>query len=118
MQVALLSAMPPASASPAVPVPQRVDTNSSTTVSLSGSATSSGDGSQESASQPSAASIAEYMVSAAFSTTFKGKAYAGTVEQTNGVYTGVIANLPGAAATGSTIESVETNLGRMIDTLA
>jgi hypothetical protein len=58
------------------------------------------------------------MVSAAFSTTFKGKAYAGTVEQTNGVYTGVVANVPGAAATGSSVEIVETSLGRMVDTLA
>ena len=57
-------------------------------------------------------------MAAAFSTSFKGKDYDGTVEQADGEYTGTIANLPGAEATGSSIQTVETNLGRMVDTLA
>ncbi len=116
MQIAPLSATLPVPASPSSA--QVAATTQASSLSNSSSATSNGDSSRASSSQPSAAAVAEYMVSAAFSTTFKGKAYAGTVEQANGVYTGVIANLPGAAATGSSIEIVETNLGRMIDTLA
>ncbi len=58
------------------------------------------------------------MVAAAFTTSFKGKDYAGTVEQANGVYTGAVANLPGADASGTSVQVVETNLGRMVDTLA
>jgi hypothetical protein len=111
MLVALLSAIPPVSASTH---PQPVAPTPSTPISHSSSATS-GDAS---ITVPPPASVAEYMVAAAFTTSFKGKDYAATVEQANGIYTGAVANLPGADTSGASIQVVETNLGRMVDTLA
>jgi hypothetical protein len=113
MLVALLSAIPPVSASIHS---QAVATSSPTPVSDSSSATS-GDASTTVA-QPTPASVAEYMVAAAFTTSFRGKDYSATVEHANGVYTGAVANLPGADTSGASVQVVETNLGRMVDTLA
>ena len=75
-------------------------------------------GAVDSPSQTTAATAAEYAVAAAFTTSFKGKDYAGTVEQTGAGYIGAIANLPGADTSGASVQVVETNLGRMVNTLA
>jgi predicted RNase H-like HicB family nuclease len=40
------------------------------------------------------------------------------VEESSGEYTALVANLPGARASGSSIQAAEDNLGSVIDTLA
>jgi hypothetical protein len=115
MLVALLSSIPAISASSqSEPVASSPASLSHTNTMTSGQASAAVSSTQ--AGSP--ASVAEYMVAAAFTTSFRGKDYAGTVEQANGAYTGAIANLPGADASGANIQVVETNLGRMVDTLA
>lgn len=71
-----------------------------------GSASSSGD-------------IAEELTTAVYSTTVGGKSYSGNVQQEpGGTYEAAIPNLPGAVASGSSIEAAETNLGNIVDILA
>ncbi len=53
-----------------------------------------------------------------YSTSVAGKDYSSSIEQTDGEYVASVPNLPLATATGSTIEETESNLGRVIDTLA
>jgi predicted RNase H-like HicB family nuclease len=47
-----------------------------------------------------------------------GKSYSGSVEESAGEYTASVAGLPGASASGSSIQSAENNLGTIIDMLA
>jgi predicted RNase H-like HicB family nuclease len=57
------------------------------------------------------------MFAAVYTTTIAGKSYSGSVEQSNGEYIGSVPNLPGASASGSSIQSAENNLGAIIDTI-
>jgi predicted RNase H-like HicB family nuclease len=57
------------------------------------------------------------MLAAAYSTTVAGKSYAGSVQESGGEYTASVPNLPGASASGSSIESAENSLTQIIDTL-
>jgi predicted RNase H-like HicB family nuclease len=52
-----------------------------------------------------------------YSTTVAGKSYAGSVEESAGEYTASVANLPGASASGSSLESAENSLTQVIDEL-
>lgn len=55
---------------------------------------------------------------AAYSTHVAGKGYAGSVSENNGIYYVSVPNLPGAHATGTSIQSAENNLTLRIDELA
>jgi hypothetical protein len=70
------------------------------------------------ASQSSSASAAEQTLAAVYSATIGGRTYSFSVEESNGEYTASVANLPGASASGSSIEAAENDLGTVIDTLA
>jgi predicted RNase H-like HicB family nuclease len=50
-----------------------------------------------------------------YSTTVAGQQYAGTVEESNGVYTVSVPNVPGATATGNSEIAAENNLDNVID---
>jgi hypothetical protein len=50
--------------------------------------------------------------------TVAGKSYSGSVVESDGEYEASVPNLPGASASGSSIESAENNLAVVIDTLA
>jgi hypothetical protein len=94
-------------------------TSSSTTTSAprptgSGGGTSHGSSQSQSTSTSGAAEAA---LAAVYSTTVDGKTYSGSVEQSGGEYTASVANLPGATASGSSIEAAEDNLGTIIDAL-
>lgn len=56
-------------------------------------------------------------MAAAYSTHVAGKSYAGSVSETNGVYYVSVPNVPGAHASGSSIQSAENNLTMRIDEL-
>jgi hypothetical protein len=62
-------------------------------------------------------SAADTMVGS-YSTSVGGKEYTGSVEESGGVYTASVGNLPGASASGSSAQSAEDNLTMRIDTLA
>lgn len=81
--------------------------------SASKAATSGGGGSTSS-------QIANEVVSTVYSTTVGGKSYSGTIlqEPPSGEYVASIPSLPGASASGTTLQAAESNLGTIIDTLA
>ena len=70
------------------------------------------------ASSASTASTVEQLIGV-YSTTVGGQQYAGTVEETNGVYTASLPNIPGpgATASGTSEISAENNLDTVIDEL-
>jgi predicted RNase H-like HicB family nuclease len=75
-------------------------------------------GAAVSASTQSLSSGAEETQAAVYSTTVAGKNYSGSVvEETGGVYEASVPNMPGATATGSSVQSAENNLSVRIDTL-
>ena len=53
-----------------------------------------------------------------YSTSVAGKSYSGSVEESDGTYTASVMTVPEAVATGSSIESADTNLTAVIDALA
>jgi len=66
----------------------------------------------------SAAATAAALASAtAYTTTVGGTQYSGSVQQTDGEYVASIPNLPGATATGSSLQAAENNLDARIDEL-
>jgi predicted RNase H-like HicB family nuclease len=65
-----------------------------------------------------ASSVEEATLAAGYSTTAAGKSYSGSVEESGGEYEASVANMPGASASGSSIQSAENNLDIKIDTLA
>jgi predicted RNase H-like HicB family nuclease len=56
-------------------------------------------------------------MAAVYSTSVAGKSYSGSVDESGGEYTASIPNLPGASASGSSLESAENNLNAVIDML-
>jgi hypothetical protein len=99
---ATTSAAPVASTKPAIAAPS--------TAPASRPAVHSGGGA-------SSASAVQETLAAVYSTTVSGKSYSGSVVESNGEYTATIANMPGASASGSSIESAENSLGLVLDTL-
>lgn len=71
-----------------------------------------------SATPASAPAIKNDPMVAAYSTHVAGKGYAGSVSENNGIYYVSVPNLPGAHATGTSIQSAENNLTLRIDELA
>jgi hypothetical protein len=69
------------------------------------------------AASQSSAVAAEETLAAVYSTSVGGKNYSGSVEESDGEYTASVADLAGASASGSSIESAENNLGTVLDTL-
>jgi len=65
----------------------------------------------------STASAVEQMIGT-YSTTVSGQQYSGAVEESNGVYTVSMQNIPYATATGANEMSAENNLDSVIDELA
>jgi predicted RNase H-like HicB family nuclease len=57
-------------------------------------------------------------MAASYSVTVGGKSYSGSVEESGGSYTASISNLPGATASGSSVQSAEDNLDAKLDALA
>jgi predicted RNase H-like HicB family nuclease len=53
----------------------------------------------------------------AYFTSVGGKSYSGSVSEINGVYDVSVPNVPGAHASGSSIQSAENNLNIRIDEL-
>jgi predicted RNase H-like HicB family nuclease len=49
--------------------------------------------------------------------TLGGKQYSGSVEESGGVYTASVGNLPGASASGSSAQAAEDNLTMRINEL-
>ena len=93
--------------------PASLSTTSRATGSGSGS-TSHGSSQSQSTSNSEAG---EASLAAVYSTTVDGTTYSGSVEESGGEYTASVANLPGASASGSSIQTAEDNLGSIIDTL-
>ena len=52
-----------------------------------------------------------------YTDTVGGKSYSGSVAESGGTYTASVPNLPGASASGSSVQSAENNLNVVIDTL-
>jgi predicted RNase H-like HicB family nuclease len=52
-----------------------------------------------------------------YSTTVAGKSYSGSVQESDGSYVASIPNLPGASASGSSVQSAENNLNVVVDSL-
>jgi predicted RNase H-like HicB family nuclease len=47
-----------------------------------------------------------------------GKSYSGSVEKSGGTYTASVPSVPGAVASGSSVQSAESNLNIVLDVLA
>jgi predicted RNase H-like HicB family nuclease len=57
-------------------------------------------------------------LAASYSTTVAGKNYSGSVEESGGTYTASVPDVPGASASGSSVQSAENNLNIKLDILA
>jgi len=109
------------SATAVSPATASASVSGSPSATTSSSATASGGGASHKSSQAQSTSnseAAEASLAAVYSTTVNGTTYSGSVEESGGQYTASIANLPGASASGSSIQAAENNLGSIIDTLA
>jgi hypothetical protein len=73
-------------------------------------------GAAAAASTAGSASTIEQLIGI-YSTTVGGQQYAGTVEESNGVYTVSVPNVPGATATGVNEMAAENSLGTVINEL-
>jgi len=80
------------------------------------SATPPRDGGTGAATASAAAASAEQMIGV-YSTTVGGQQYSGTVEESDGVYTVSVQNIPYATATGANEMAAENNLNSAIDEL-
>jgi acetylornithine/succinyldiaminopimelate/putrescine aminotransferase len=69
------------------------------------------------AAASSASAVSQLMTDASFSTTVGGKTYSADVTYSNGQYVADDSNLPGAEATGSSLQAAENNLTARIDVL-
>jgi len=47
-----------------------------------------------------------------------GKSYSGSVEESDGTYTASVPSVPGAVASGSSVDAAENNLTVVLDVLA
>ena len=65
-----------------------------------------------------AQTVSEVMSTVSYSTTVGGKTYTANVTKSNGEYTAAASNLPGASASGSTVQAAENNLTTRISILA
>jgi hypothetical protein len=65
----------------------------------------------------SSTSSAASLVNMIYSTNVGGKSYSGNIKQSGGTYQITVPNLPGATASGSTLQSAENALNIKIDTL-
>jgi len=67
----------------------------------------------------SSSGAAQQLITDTYTTTVGGKSYTGSVQQQpGGGYIASIPNLPGATATGASLQAAENNLGAIIDALA
>ncbi len=66
---------------------------------------------------PVSAQAQNNLMAAAYSTSVGGKTYSGSVSETGGVYEVSVPNVPGAHASGSSIQAAENNLNMRIDEL-
>jgi predicted RNase H-like HicB family nuclease len=62
-------------------------------------------------------SAAAALLSGVYSTTVGGKSYSGNIQQSQGTYEISVPNLPGASASGSSLEAAEIALNVRIDAL-
>lgn len=127
MQISSISSMPPiaasvsaaaaprgaGSATAAATAPSSATATTPATPSSSGAA-SSGSVSHGSSGTPSGGSSAQ---AAVYSDTVGGKSYSGSVEESSGEYVASVPNLPGASASGASVQSAENNLNAVIDAL-
>jgi len=64
-------------------------------------------------------SASQNLITTTYSTTVAGKSYSGSIQQEPvGGYIASVPDLPGASASGSSLEAAENNLGTIIDALA
>jgi hypothetical protein len=68
--------------------------------------------------QNAASSVHVATVAASYSATVSGKNYPGSVVESGGVYIASVPNPPGASASGSSVESAESNLSIKLDAIA
>ncbi|MGA7708793.1 MAG: hypothetical protein WCD77_13465 [Acidobacteriaceae bacterium] len=104
-----------ATVSAAAPSPAAAAKPATQSPSPVGSPSSSSHGSSSAASAGSSAQAAA--LSAVYSDTVGGKSYSGSVAESNGEYVASVPNLPGASASGSSVQSAENNLNTVIDAL-
>ena len=117
-QAASATASPQAKVAPASSAPaQTAASANSSAQTPPASSSAPAKGSLALASQISASISEAATLAASYSTTVGGKNYSGTVEESGGTYTASVANLLGAIASGSSIQSAENNLSIRIDTL-
>jgi len=76
-----------------------------------GTGISAGNGS----SSPSV--VAQIAADVTYSTTVQGRSYVGSVAPTDGQYEASVSELPGANASGASVDLAETNLNNLIDFL-
>ena len=112
-RAAVKTASPTDEASPSTTSSQASTAPASSTAA-SGKVASHGSGQ----SQSTESSAQENTLAAVYTTTVAGKSYSGSVVESDGEYEASVPNLPGASASGSSVESAENNLAVVIDALA
>jgi hypothetical protein len=122
MQINSVSATPPsatatARSTTASPAKATAAAAPSTTSTPAPAAAASANATPPAATQ-ALASAAASLVNTVYSTTVAGKSYSGSIEQSAGQYEISIPNLPGASASGSSVQAAENALTVKIDTLA
>ncbi|MGC1869323.1 MAG: hypothetical protein WA700_00065 [Acidobacteriaceae bacterium] len=105
----------PANSTTAVAPSTTATTPATPSSSVAVSAPSSSHGSSSATSASSSAQAAA--LSAVYTDTVGGKNYSGSVAESNGEYVASVPNLPGASASGSSVQSAENNLNTVIDAL-
>jgi len=90
--------------------------SSSTAAPAKTSSGKGGGGGGGGAAVSTASSTAEE-IAGSYSVTLGGKQYSGSVEESGGVYTASVGNLPGASASGSSAQAAEDNLTMRINEL-
>ncbi len=107
------SAPPAPSTTAASPATAAASTKAATGAAASAKSSSSRPASTQSSSDASQ----EDTLAAVYSASVGGKAYSGSVDESGGQYSASVPNLPGATASGSSIQAAESNLTLKIDML-
>lgn len=115
MQIGSISSIAPIAPDTAA---SRASASAASTASSDSDASSPAKSPASAASAPAISAQAQNnLMAAAYSTSVGGKTYSGSVSETGGVYEVSVPNMPGAHASGSSIQAAENNLNMRIDEL-
>jgi len=108
---------PTSTASPPVSSTTSTSVSASTPAATASFSSGAGTGTSAGSGSTPASVVAQIAADVTYSTTVQGRSYVGSVAPTDGQYEASVSELPGANASGASVDLAETNLNNLIDFL-